>query len=94
MSELAHMCLDAVNQAKEVQQSYWTQDTPEIQGLYWHWSGDSSDTPIVLSVLRSGTNNLCFVSVGQYGIEDAVFCENYGGFWSACVHPELPSEKC
>lgn len=68
----------------------WNKEPPSAQGLYWHWSGDVDDSPIVLSILYSGTKKECFVSVGQYGINNAVFCGKYGGYWSACVEPALP----
>ncbi|HCE2656942.1 hypothetical protein L1D31_21515 [Vibrio sp. Isolate23] len=68
----------------------WSQTEPTEQGLYWHWSGNTDDAPIVLSVLRSGTNKQCFVSTGQYGIKKAVFCKEYGGWWAICAQPKLP----
>lgn len=68
----------------------WSQSEPTKQGLYWHWSGDNDDAPIVLSVLKSGTNKKCFVSTGQYGINKAIFCSEYGGWWAICAQPKLP----
>ena len=68
----------------------WTQESPIKQGLYWHWSGNKGDTPIVLSVLYSDTKKECFVHKGQYGIEQAVYCSEYGGYWASCPEPETP----
>ncbi len=68
----------------------WTKEPPIKQGLYWHWSGCNDDAPIVLSILYSGTKKECFVSIGQYGITNAVYCNEYGGWWADCTQPELP----
>lgn len=66
----------------------WSSEPPTEQGLYWHWSGDKGDSPYPLNVLWSDTVNRCFVSRGQYGIESAVFCEKYGGFWRKVILPD------
>ena len=72
------MSEDAEAERPSQNRSRWDQTAPTKQGLYWHWTGSADDTPIVLSVLRSGTNKQCFVSAGQYGIKNAIFCKEYG----------------
>ena len=42
------------------------------------------------SVLYSGTAQKCFVSIGQLGLTEAVFCEKYGGFWQPMTIPAIP----
>ncbi len=79
----------AISKEKEI----WSATPPQEQGLYWHWSGSVDDAPIVLSVLYSGSNKECFVSIGQYGITKAIFCSEYGGFWASCPQPELSAIK-
>jgi len=68
----------------------WSDTPPTEQGFYWHWSGSLDDAPVVLSVLYSGTNKQCFVSSGQYGIKNAIYCDKYGGWWAQGKPPELP----
>lgn len=89
MPEMAALCLDAVHHAMDVQ-PHWSNEAPTQQGMYWHWSGNADDAPLVLSVLYSGGKKECFVSAGQYGIKNAVYCSEYGGLWANCPQPELP----
>lgn len=67
----------------------WSKEPPKAQGVYWHWSGDLDASPIPLSVLWSGSSNKCFVSAGQYGITEAIDCDQYGGYWQVAIEPAL-----
>lgn len=73
--------------------NYWSSEPPESQGFYWHWTGSTEDAPMVFSILKSGSNNKCFISCGQHGIKAAIFCDNYGGLWAKCQQPKLPEES-
>lgn len=84
--ELAHGGVEEPQNSE----SSWFDTPPTEQGFYWHWSGSLDDAPVVLSVLYSGTNKQCFVSAGQYGIKNAIYCDKYGGWWAECKPPELP----
>lgn len=68
----------------------WTQIPPTTQGTYWHWSGDKDSAPLPMFVLWSGTSGKCFVSRGQLGIEHAIDCDQYGGWWKPLLHPAVP----
>lgn len=70
--------------AREAQ---WTQDVPTEQGWYWHWDG-VADVPFIHSVLWSGTNGKCFVSMAFQ--HSAPWCEDYGGWWLRIGTPALP----
>ena len=69
----------------------WTKTPPTIQGEYWHWNGDEDSAPLPMFVLWSGTSGKCFVSRGQLGIENAVDCDEYGGWWMPLYAPPLPN---
>ncbi|QMI49675.1 hypothetical protein [Burkholderia sp. MBR-1] len=70
----------------------WSKEPPTEQGLYWHWTGDLDSGPIPLNVLWSGSTKKCFVSIGQYGIAQAVDCDKYGGYWQPAIEPEMDDE--
>ena len=71
----------------------WFDEPPRHPGLYWHWNGDDDCAPVPLSVMWSGTNAKCFVSMGQYGIEHAIDCDVYGGWWAKIREPGPPTEE-
>lgn len=60
----------------------WSNIPPTEQGWYRHWNGDHNSAPIPTSVLYSGTSKKCFVSAGQLGLDHAIDCDEYGGFWA------------
>ncbi len=68
----------------------WTQDVPTRQDTYWHWDGDEDSAPLPYHVLWSGTSNKCFVSYGQYGLDRAIDCDEFGGWWLPCPTPKTP----
>lgn len=68
----------------------WSTEAPGKQGDYWHWSGDPDDAPFILSVLFSGSNGKCFVSSGNSGIEQAIYCDEFGGYWTPAYEPAPP----
>ena len=69
----------------------WTQNPPTEQGEYWHWNGDEDCAPLPMFVLWSGHSGKCFVSRGQLGIEHAIDCDQYGGWWMPLYAPPLPN---
>lgn len=71
--------------------SAWTQTPPAEQGTYWHWNGDEDCAPLPIFVLWSGFSRKCFVSRGQLGIEHAIDCDQYGGWWMPLKAPPLPN---
>lgn len=71
----------------------WTQTPPALQGEYWHWNGDEDSAPLPMFVLWSGTSGKCFVSRGQLGIEHAIDCDEYGGWWLPLYAPPLPNDQ-
>lgn len=73
----------------------WSAQPPKEQGWYWHWNGDADSPPIPTSVLYSGFRDACFVSAGQLGLAEAVFCAEYGGLWLPLVEPKVlgPDDK-
>lgn len=68
----------------------WSKQAPTKQGWYWHWNGDPEASAYPTSVLWSGTSSSCFVSIGQLGIENAIDCKKYGGYWMPLNQPLLP----
>ena len=70
--------------------SSWSDKPPTEQGWYWHWNGNPEARPVPTSVLFSGSRNACFVSAGQLGLKEAVFCDQYGGYWLPLVEPDVP----
>ncbi|MBN3729473.1 hypothetical protein [Burkholderia sp. Tr-20390] len=70
----------------------WSKEPPAKQGLYWHWTGDLDARPIPLNVLWSAATKKCFVSIGQYGITQAVDCDKFGGHWQPAVEPAMDEE--
>lgn len=83
----------ALKQLKEKQlknqNDRWMQEPPTEQGWYWHWAGDDDSSPLPVSVLWSGSSNKCFVSAGQLGLDTAVMCDEYGGFWQKMIEPPI-----
>lgn len=74
----------------EHQHQEWTQVPPSEQGEYWHWNGDIDCCPVPMFVLWCGSTDKCFVSRGQLGIEHAIDCEEYGGWWKKMITPKVP----
>lgn len=68
----------------------WTQEPPTEQGTYWHWNGDRDSAPLPTFVMYSGFTGKCFVSMGQLGLQHAVDCGDYGGWWKPLPDPKLP----
>lgn len=71
----------------------WTQNPPTEQGRYWHWNGDEDCAPLPMFILWSGHTGKCFVSRGQLGIEHAIDCDQYGGWWMPLYAPPLPNTQ-
>lgn len=70
-----------------VRPKVWGKAAPTEQGWYWHWNGDPGCSPVPMSVLWSGTTKRCFVSAGQLGINRAIDCAEYGGYWMPMQEP-------
>jgi len=70
----------------------WSKESPTEQGEYWHWNGEEDTAPYIYHILWSGTAKKCFVSIGQYGITEASFCDEFGGWWKRIPQPAIPSE--
>lgn len=75
---------------KELQ---WSQTPPSQSGFYWHWNGDEDSAVLPLTVMYSGASGKCFVSIGQYGITEAVDCDQYGGWWAELKEPNAPTDE-
>lgn len=71
----------------------WTIEPPKDGGWYWHWNGDNESGPLPFSIGYSGTTGKCFVMMGQLGIERAVNCDEYGGWWMPIYDPKPPQEQ-
>ena len=69
----------------------WTKTPPCEQADYWNWDGDPDHAPMIYHVLWSGTAKKCFVSAGQYGIDEAIWCDNFSGWWLKIEQPSIPS---
>jgi len=67
----------------------WSKEPPTEQADYWHWDGDEDHAPMIYHVLWSGTAKKCFVSIGQYGIDEAIWCDNFGGYWMKIEQPSV-----
>lgn len=76
--------------ARQAEIVAWSNVAPTKSGLYWHWNGDDDCCPIPLHVGWSGPNGPCFVMRGQYCIETAIDCDEYGGWWAPLPNPSLP----
>jgi hypothetical protein len=70
----------------------WTKTPPTEQADYWNWDGDPDHAPMIYHVLWSGTAKKCFVSIGQYGIDEAIWCDNFDGWWLKIEQPSIPSD--
>lgn len=68
----------------------WSKEPPTEQGEYWHWNGEEDTAPYIYHILWSGTAKKCFVSIGQYGITEASFCDEFGGWWKRISQPAIP----
>lgn len=77
--------------AKDAEQ--WTKTPPTEQADYWHWNGDPDHAPMIYHVMWSGTAKKCFVSMGQYDIDEAIWCDNFGGWWLKIEQPSIPSDR-
>lgn len=91
----AEMIAQECEEARIVEHAFalavWSKEPPKEQGWYWHWNGDSDCRPLPTSVLRSGASNNCFVSCGQLGIDHAIDCDVYGGWWMKMIAPKPPT---
>lgn len=65
----------------------WSKEPPTEQGEYWNWDGDDDHAPMIYHVLWSGTAKKCFVSMGQYDIKSAIWCDEFGGWWLPIEQP-------
>lgn len=70
----------------------WSKKPPTEQGDYWHWTGDVDHAPIIYHVMWSGSANKCFLSIGQYDIKEAIWCDKYGGWWKLIQQPAHPGD--
>lgn len=77
--------------AKDAEQ--WTKTPPTEQADYWHWNDDPDHAPMIYHVMWSGTAKKCFVSMGQYDIDEAIWCDNFGGWWLKIEQPSIPSDR-
>lgn len=75
----------------DTKENCWTEIPPTEQGFYWHWNKDQDSAPFPLHVLRSGTTETCFVSMGQSGIQHPIDCDKFGGLWLKIEEPCMPS---
>jgi len=91
------MSIPLLEQLEQLEELYakigWTDNAPTSQGWYWHWTGDDDCGPVPISVLYSGTTGNCFVSMGQLGIDRAIDCNQYGGWWMPIYDPKVPFEQ-
>lgn len=71
----------------------WSKQPPTEQGEYWHWSGHPDCAALPTFVMWSGFNKKCFVSSGQLGIQTAIDCDEYGGWWKKISAPRLPDVR-
>lgn len=69
----------------------WTEDIPTEQSWYWHWNGNRDDSPFVYSILKSGTNDECFIQNSHWA--GAPWCKDVGGWWMRIQEPSTPAEK-
>lgn len=67
----------------------WSKEPPTEQGEYWNWDGDEDHAPMIYHVLWSGTAKKCFVSMGQYDIKNAIWCDEFGGWWLKIEQPSI-----
>jgi hypothetical protein len=81
----------ATSAADAMDAEQWTKTPPTEQADYWNWDGDPDHAPMIYHVLWSGTAKKCFVSIGQYGIENAIWCDEFGGWWLKIEQPSIPS---
>jgi hypothetical protein len=72
-----------------VEAKEWSKQIPTNQAWYWHWSGDPDCGALPTSVLYSGTTGKYFVSMGQLGLDHAIDCEEYGGYWIKMDEPSI-----
>jgi hypothetical protein len=70
----------------------WSAEPPTEQDWYWHWNGDPECAPLPTSVLYSGSTGTCFVSRGQLGLQEAIYCSEYGGYWQRMTAPDVPED--
>jgi hypothetical protein len=70
----------------------WTMEPPVEEGWYWHWNGCLDCAPFPLSILYSGFDQKCFVTMGNAGISQPVNCDEYGGWWLKIEEPAIPRE--
>lgn len=69
----------------------WGDKAPNKAGVYWYWSGEEKDSPIVLKVSEfiPDPSQGFFVESGQLGFPNPEFCNKIKGYWAACLPPSL-----
>jgi len=90
MDAVVHIVKLSWDRQRQLEARSWTEEPPTEQGQYWHWNGHRDCGPEPMFVLFSGTTGKCFVSKGQLGLEHAVDCDEYGGWWMRMIAPPLP----
>jgi|GEM_PF-7067423 len=70
----------------------WTTEPPNKPDMYWNWNGDPECAPHIFSVLMSGhgPGERCFIDTGNSGIDTAIWCDEYGGYWLPVATPVRP----
>lgn len=81
-----------VSERAEDARDGWSKEPPTEQGEYWHWNGEDDIAPYIYHIMWSGTAKKCFVSIGQYGITEASFCDEFGGWWKKIPQPAIPGD--
>lgn len=92
VQELASRIDEILTDKAKLAANGWTQDEPTKPGTYWLWDGDEESAPVHIEVFWGGTDNRCFVPMGQYGwtraqdMDELAHC-----WWRPIVCPELPN---
>lgn len=74
--------------------SEWTKEPPTEGGWYWNWNGCEDCCPLPTSVMRGHQDDkYCFVTRGQLGLQHAIDCDEYGGWWLLIETPPVPEPE-
>jgi len=74
--------------SKKIEQ--FSKNLPTESGNYWHWDGNEDNAPNMFDIGYSGSNGKCFITIGNSGFKEVVWCEDYGGYWAQSKPPPLP----
>lgn len=69
----------------------WRKKPPVEPGWYWHWNGDNDCCPVPMSILFS--DGRPFITIGQLGITQPQWCDEYGGWWMRIREPATPCDR-